>query len=101
MDRVEKNAIIYAFTTDVHSLLYVQEVNRKRPDVKIVSQNDSSENAPVFNENTVAGLIKGSAIYVVSPAKNYCPAFLLEHYDFIESGLLWRVVAKSDTIGKK
>ena len=101
LDRVEKNAIIYAFTTDVHSLLYVQEVNRKRPDVKIVSQNDSSENAPVFNENTVAGLIKGSAIYVVSPAKNYCPAFLLEHYDFIESGLLWRVVAKSDTIGKK
>lgn len=101
LDGVENNAIIYAYTTDVHALLYAQEVNGKRPDVKIVSNFDSGENAPAFNENTVADLMANSALYVVSPAKRYCPPFLIENYDFIESGILWRVVGKTDTTEKK
>jgi len=89
---VEKNAIIYADSTSVHALLYVQEVKGERRDVKIVSGYDSSENAPVLNEDTVAGLMNDSVLYVVSPVPGYCPWFLLEKYDFEQAGVLWKVV---------
>ncbi len=94
LDTVEENAIIYAYPTDAHVLLYVQEVKGKRRDVKIVSDYDMSENAPVLNENTVAGLMADSALYVVSPVKGYCPGFLLDGYDFFRVGVLWKVVEK-------
>ncbi len=100
LDMVEENAIIYAYTTDVHALLYVQEVKGKRTDVKIVSDHDSSEGAPVLNENTVAGLMADSALYVVSPVKSYCLPFLLENYDFVQAGILWRVVGRAGNNGK-
>lgn len=91
LNTVEKNAIIYAYTTDVHALLYVQQVKGKRSDVKIVSDYDMSENAPVFSEDTIEQLLKISTIYVTSPVKGYCPAFLLQRYDFEKSGVLWKV----------
>jgi len=92
LDMVEKNAIIYVDSTSVHALLYLQEVKGKRRDVKIVSGYDNSENAPVFNEDTVAGLMNDAALYVVSPLPGYCPPFLLERYKFKQAGVLWKVV---------
>ncbi|MEE9371238.1 MAG: DUF2723 domain-containing protein [Sedimentisphaerales bacterium] len=92
LDMVEKNALIYADSTTVHALLYVQQVNGKRQDVKIVSGHDSSKNAPVLNEDTVAGLMGDSVLYVVSPLRGYCPRFLLERYEFKQAGVLWKVV---------
>ena len=94
LDIVEKDAIIYADTTVAHALLYVQEVTGRRSDVKIVSYYDMSENAPVFNADTVGGIIRTSALYVVSPVKGYCPGFLIDGYDFSHVGVLWRVVEK-------
>jgi len=94
LDMVEENAIIYAYTTEVHALLYVQQVKGKRPDVKIVSDYDSSENAPVFSRETIAQLMNDSAVYVSSTVKGYCPAFLLDNYDFVQTGVLWRVVER-------
>jgi len=91
---VEKNAIIYAYNTDVHALLYIQEVKGKRNDVKIVSDYDSSENAPAFNKNTIGQLMRDSSVYVGSPTKGYCPEFLLYDYDFVKDGGLWRVGKK-------
>jgi len=93
---VENNAIIYADSTVAYVLLYAQQVNGKRPDVKIVSDYASSEHAPVLNENTVAGLMINSALYVVSPVKGYCLPFLLENYDFVRVGVLWRVVERKE-----
>ena len=92
LDTVEKNAIIYADSTTVHALLYAQQVKGKRPDVKIVSGYDRSENAPIFNEDTIEQLMENSAVYVVSPFPEYCPQFLLEQYKFKQVGILWRVV---------
>jgi hypothetical protein len=92
LDMVEKDAIIYADTTTVHALLYMQQVKDKRSDVRIVSAKDKGENAPVLNEDTVAGLINGSVLYVVSPVPGYCPQFLLERYEFKEVGVLWKVI---------
>ena len=94
LDMVEENAIIYAYTTDVHALLYVQEVKGKRTDVKIVSDYDSSKDAPAFNQETITQLMNDSAVYVPSKVKGYCPEFLLENYDFVKSGVLWRVVKR-------
>jgi len=91
---VENNAIIYADSTVAYVLLYAQQVEQKRRDVTIVSGRDSSEGAPVLNENTVAGLMAGSALYVVSPVEGYCLPFLLENYDFARAGVLWRVVER-------
>lgn len=94
LSMVEENAIIYADSTIVHGLLYVQEVKGKRRDVNIVWTYDMSENAPIFNENTIEQLLKNHAVYVVSPLENYCPQFLLERYDFEQQGILWKVVKR-------
>ncbi|MHC4389507.1 MAG: protein O-mannosyl-transferase family [Planctomycetota bacterium] len=94
LDMVEENAVIYAYFTDVHALLYLQEVLGKRPDVRIVSIYDKGENAPAFNEETVADLVNNPALYVASKASRYCPDFLIENYDFVKKGVLWRVVAR-------
>ena len=91
---VEENAIIYADTTTAHALLYVQQVEGLRNDVRIISDYDSSKNAPVFNGDTIEDLMQNFPVYVVSPLKRYCPAFLLNNYDFSEASVLWRTVKK-------
>jgi len=93
----EKEAVIYADSTTVGPLLYVQQVQRKRPDVKIVSGVIKSEGAPRFDEQTIGQLLKERAIYVVSRKTGYCPAFVLDNYDLVPAGILWRVVER----GKK
>jgi len=94
LDGVEENALIYADGTTACPLFYAQQVKGKRQDVRIVSEHDSSENAPALNEDTVADLVNSKALYVTLPVKYYCPDFLLERYDFVESGVLWRVVER-------
>ncbi len=89
---VEKNAVIYADTTTVPSLLYVQEVKKKRGDVKIISSYGSSKGSPEFNEQTLTKLLAEGAVYVVLPIEGYCPAYLLKDYDFIKTGPIYRVV---------
>ena len=97
---VEENAIIYAYTTDVHALLYVQEVEGKRTDVKILSTYDRSANASVLDETTVDDLMADFALYVTSPVRGYCPRFLFDSYDFVQAGVLWRVVSRAGNNGK-
>ena len=92
LEMVEKDAIIWADSTVVHTLLYVQEVQGKRPDVRIVSHYYRSENAPVLDEDTVGGLMNDCALYVVSPLRSYCPEFLLDRCDFVQKGVLWKAV---------
>ena len=90
----EKDAVIYADSTTVGPLLYVQEVKKRRPDVKIVSGAIKSENAPRFDGRTVEQLLKERPIYVVSRRPGYCPAFVLDNYDLVPAGVLWRVVER-------
>lgn len=99
LETKEKDSVIYADLTTVGPLLYVQEVKGKRPDVKIVSSVIKSENAPGFDEQTIEQLLKEGAVYVVSRRPRYCPAFVLDNYDLVPAGVLWRVVerGKKDT----
>ncbi len=89
---LKPEAIIYADGTTSRPLLYAQEVKGARPDVKIVSGEMSSRNAPVFNEQTVPKLLRDAHVYVVSPVEGYCPNFLLEKYKFEPAGIVWKVV---------
>lgn len=92
LDTVEPAAIIFADSTTAPPLLYVQEVNGRRKDVKIISGLVSSEDSPEFNEQTIEKLLTERAVYVVSPVDGYCPPFLLERYEFKQTGVLWKVV---------
>jgi hypothetical protein len=96
LDLLEDNAVIYADTTTVGPLLYLQEVKGKRPDVKIVSGTVNSKDAPKFDEQSIGQLLEAGLVYVVSPRPGYCPQFVLDHYDFIRAGILWQVVKSEE-----
>ena len=91
----DPNAVIYADTTTVAPLLYVQEVEDKRPDVKIVTGIVRSKGAPPYDEQTLEQLIDSRSIYVTSDQAGYCPKFVLGRYDLVKAGVLWRVVKPS------
>ncbi|MCH9023661.1 MAG: hypothetical protein IID32_13000, partial [Planctomycetes bacterium] len=95
LERVERNAIIYADTTTVSPLLLLQEVEGVRPDVKIISLIASSPDAPAFNEQTIDQLLKETSVYVVSPIPGYCPLFLTDRFDFHQADPLWKVTART------
>jgi hypothetical protein len=93
-DTADNNAIIWADTTTVPPLLYLQQVKGRRGDIKIVSSLISSECSPEFNEKSIEKLLSERSVYVVSPIAGYCPNFLLERYGFEPAGVIWRVVGK-------
>ncbi len=96
LDLPEDNAVIYADTTSVGPLLYLQELKGKRPDVKIVSGSVNSKDAPKFNEQTIGQLLDAGPVYVVSPRPGYCPRFVLDRYDLVQAGILWQVVKSKE-----
>ncbi len=91
----DPNAVIYADTTTVAPLLYVQEVKGKRPDVKIVTGIVRSKGAPPYDEQILEQLIGSRSIYVTSDQAGYCPKFVLGRYDLVKAGVMWRVVEPS------
>jgi hypothetical protein len=94
----QNDSLIYADMTTVGPLVYAQEVKGKRPDVKIVSAIIKSKNAPDFNEQTIAQLLNERTVYVVSRRPGYCPAFVLDNYDLVPAGILWRLVEREKKI---
>jgi hypothetical protein len=96
LNTVGPEAVIFADTTTVGPLLYMQEVKGKRPDVKIVSSVVSSKGAPSFNAHTINDLLTTRDVYVVSRRPNYCPSFVLENYDLVQAGPLWQVLGPGE-----
>jgi len=91
---VEDNAVIYADGTVAYPLLLTQQITNFRNDVTVVSSHGSINNIEKYDENVIETLFAEKAIYVVSPVAGYCPAFILENYDFVRTGSLYRVVKK-------
>lgn len=91
LEGVEKNAVVYAYTTDVHAMLYVQEVKGLRPDVKIVSDYDHSKNAPVLGTDTIDEIIAKRPLYITSDRQGYYPHFLDDGFHFSPDGLIYRI----------
>ncbi len=91
----EPDAVIYADSTTVAPLLYVQEVHKVRPDVKIVNGIVRSEGAPSYDEREFAKLVGYRPLYVTSNQPGYGPTFVLGAYDLVKAGPLWRITARS------
>ena len=100
LETAEPNAVIYADSTTVPPLLYVQEVKGLRPDVKIVMGTVSSQGATCVNQQTIGELIEEHPVYVVSKQRGYCPTFILGKYSLAEAGVLWRVVKPAPVDGR-
>jgi hypothetical protein len=96
LDAVGPEAVIYADTTTVGPLLYMQEVKGRRPDIKIVSSIVSSKGALSFNTHTITHLLATRPVYIVSRKPNYCPSFVLQNYDLVQAGPLWQVLSPDD-----
>jgi hypothetical protein len=96
LDVVEDNAIIYADGTTAYALLYIQEIEGKRRDVTIVSGHGAVNNLKEYNEDVIDELLTERAVYVVSRVQGYCPGFLLERYNFVPAGIIWRIVNKQE-----
>jgi hypothetical protein len=96
LESVEKNAVVYAYNTDVHAMLYMQEVKCLRPDVKIVSGHDHSENAPEFNSDSVEQIMAKGPLYITSNRLGYYPGFLNDGFQISPDGLIYRVVKVKD-----
>jgi len=94
LDLAAENALIYADATTAAPLLLAQEVEGKRPDVKIISGAVNSKDAPRLDAQTIGQLLEERAIYVVCPRPQYCPKFVLENYDLVQTGILWRVTKR-------
>jgi len=92
---VEPGAVIYADTTTVGPLLYVQQVRNTRPDVSVVAGIVGSEGAPSYGAETFEQLVQTRPIYVTSARAGYGPAFILEKYDLARAGVLRRVLKRS------
>ena len=61
-------------------------------DVKVVSTHGSYQNPiPFPTEQNIEELLASYSIYVVSPVRGYCPEFLLERYNFVQSGVIWKL----------
>ena len=94
LEQVERDAIIFADGTTAYPLLLAQEILNVRKDVTIVSDHGSIDNLKKFDESSIKEKIITKSVYVVSPVKGYCPGFLLENYDFIDAGVLFRVLER-------
>lgn len=91
----EKDSIIIADGTTVYPIWYVQTIKAMRPDVKVVSFHKSYQNPVAFpTEDTIGQLMANHAIYVVSPIAGYCPRFLFDQYNFVQAGVVWRMVER-------
>jgi hypothetical protein len=91
----EKDSIIIADGTTVYPLWYVQTIKTMRPDVKVVSLHGSYQNPIAFpTQDTIGQLMANHAVYVVSPIAEYCPRFLLDQYNFVQAGVVWRMVER-------
>jgi hypothetical protein len=91
----EPNAIILADTTTVGPLLYVQEIEGVRPDVKVVTGIARSKEAPPYDLPVLERLVGTQPVYLTSKRPGYCPAFALEKCELVKAGVLWRVVNSS------
>jgi hypothetical protein len=91
LDGVEADAAIFADTTTVGPLLYVQEVEKLRGDVKIVTGVVRSKGVSPYSEQTMKELLQRGPVYVTSDKSGYCPVFVLREYELVKCGLLWRV----------
>jgi hypothetical protein len=86
------NAAIYADSTTSPPLFYLQDVYQKRKDLIIVSPKITGTYDTVFNQENIHQVFNERPFYTVSPLEGYCPSYIIEQFDFVEEGVLYRIV---------
>ncbi len=64
--------------------------------MKVISGTAKSKDAPRFDKATIEQLLQDRHVYVVSSKPDYCPAFILDNYELVQAGLLWRVAGRKN-----
>jgi len=92
LSSVDSQAVIIADGTTVYPLWYVQTFEGIGRQVKVVSRHGSYMNPISFPAaENIEQLLANHTVYVVSPIQGYCPEFLLESYNFVPNGVIWKV----------
>ncbi len=91
---VGTHAVIWADTTTAFPLLMTQQVRQIRWDVTVMTTIAAGVDTLAWDEAGARELVSKGLLYVVSPLKGYCPPEILEEFEFVQAGVLWRVVVK-------
>ncbi|MBW7991610.1 MAG: DUF2723 domain-containing protein [Planctomycetes bacterium] len=70
-EKLEPEAVVYADNTMVYPLLYMQEVNGKRADIRIISEYTGSEGVPLLSERSIEQWLSEGDVYAVSPVAGH------------------------------
>ena len=70
-EKLEPDAVVYADNTMVYPLLYMQEVKKKRADIRIISEYAGSEGLPLLTEKSIEQWLSEGDVYAVSPSAGH------------------------------
>jgi hypothetical protein len=94
-ETLPENAVLIADGTVVRPIHYLQQLDRWREDVQVFPPPQRATNAEKHpNEAHLAEALAAGRVFVVTPQRLYCPPWLLERYDFVQDGLVYRVVGR-------
>jgi hypothetical protein len=99
LSTVEEGALVYADSTPVYTLWYLQGVEGKRGDVELASSHVFNE--PPLTPERLEEALDERAVYVLARERGYCPAFILDEYALEPTGIVWRVKRKAEADGDK
>ncbi len=92
-EMLPENAVLIADGTTVRPIHYLQQLHRWREDVRVFPPPDRvAEANGEFSERPLAEALAAGRVFVVTPQRRYCPPWLLERYEFVPDGPVYRVV---------
>lgn len=94
LEMVEPGAVLYAYITDVHAILVLQETQAVRGDVMVISNYYASIGAEKLSEQAFEKWVEERPVYCASPFKGYCPNWMFENYEFKQTWPLYKVLRK-------
>lgn len=98
-ETLPEDTILIADGTTVRPIHYLQQLRRWRDDVKVFPPlDDSAEAKERFTEPRLAEELAAGRVYIVTPLRGYCPPWLLERYEFVRDGLVYRVVGRKTNL---
>jgi hypothetical protein len=69
-DKLKPGSVVYADNTMVYPLLYAQQVQGKRGDLRIISVYAGSEGLPLLSEKPLETWLSEGDVYTVSPVRD-------------------------------
>jgi hypothetical protein len=97
-EMLPESAVLIADGTTVRPIHYLQQLGHWRRDVEVFPALDRpTEATRELSEQRLAGALAAGRVFVVTPQRGYCPSWLLERYEFVRDGPVYRVVGRKGT----